>query len=93
MPSTVDQWTIIVGVMLPLVIAAINRTVWDSASKAISSVVLCVIAAGGELLFKGQLSVTTLLPNAITIFFLVVTTYKGFWKPTGVTDAIEKKTG
>lgn len=93
MPPTIDQWTVIVGILLPLVIAAINRTAWTSPLKAVSALLVCVVAAAGELFFKGQFSMGNLAQNGVAVFFMVVTTYKGFWQPTGIASAIETRTG
>lgn len=93
MPSTIDQWTVVVGILLPLVIAVINRTAWTAPQKACAALLICVVAAGVEVWVKGQWNAQNLGTTAVAIFFVVVTTYKGFWKPTGITDSIEAKTG
>lgn len=93
LPSSVDQYTVVLGVLLPLAIAAVNRTAWVSSLKSVSALVICLVAAGLELGVKGQFSLTTLPANLLTIFFLVVTSYQGLWKPTGIAEAVEKKTG
>jgi hypothetical protein len=31
--------------------------------------------------------------NVLAIFFASITTYYGFWKPTGIAPAIAQKTG
>ena len=91
--SAIDQYTVVLGVLLPLVIAAINREAWTGPLKALAALAICVVAAVFELLVKGQFDVQHLGSNLLTIFFLVVTTYKGFWQPTGITDAVSKATG
>ncbi len=93
LPTSIDQYTAVLGVFLPLVIAVINRTAWASPLKSIAALAVCVIAAAVELIVKGQFSFAAWGTNLLTIFFLVVTTYQGFWKPTGIAEAVEKKTG
>ena len=93
LPSTVDEWTTVVGILLPLVIAVINRTAWGSPLKAIASLGICILVAAGEVAVKGQFDVKHWSQNTLAIFFLTVTTYYGFWKPTGIADAVEKRTG
>jgi len=92
LPGTVDQWTVIVGLLLPLIIAVINRTTWTAPLKALVALLVCVVAAAGDLYFKGQLSTGAWAANAVAIFFVVVTAYVGFWKPTGIAESIEKRT-
>lgn len=93
LPSTIDQWTMLVGILLPLGIAVVNRTAWGSIAKALAAVALCVLAAAGDVYLKGPFSAGSLGQNALAIFFLVVTTYHGFWKPTGITDYVEQHVG
>lgn len=93
MPTSIDQWTAIVGVFMPLLIAAINRTDWSAAAKSVGALVLCLAAAAAELTVKGQFDLTHWGANLLAIFFASVTTYYGFWKPTGIAPAIEAKTG
>ncbi len=92
-PSSVDQYTMVLGTLLPLAIAAINREAWAAPLKALAALGVCVIAAGLEVAVKGQFDPKHWGANALTIFFLVVTTYKGFWQPTGIADAVSKRTG
>lgn len=93
MPTSIDQWTLVVGTLLPLAIAAINRTAWTSGQKSVGALAICVLAAGLELSVKGQFDLKHLGANALAVFFLTVTTYYGFWKPTGIAPTIEQKTG
>lgn len=93
LPASIDQWTAIVGVLLPLLIAVVNRTAWGSPLRAAAALGLCLLAAAGEVWVKGQWSVGAWGQNALAIFFLVVTTYHGFWKPTGLAEAVERRTG
>jgi hypothetical protein len=93
LPKTIDQWTTIVGLLLPLIIAAVNRTAWTSPLKAACALAICVVAAAGDLYFKGQFSAGAWAQNTVAVFFLVVTSYVGFWKPMGIADSIEKATG
>jgi hypothetical protein len=93
LPDAVDQWTTIVGMLLPLVIAVVNRTAWPPPLKSLGALGVCVLAAAGDVALKGQFDLKHWAQNALTIFFLTVTTYYGFWKPTGIADAVEKRTG
>lgn len=93
LPSSVDQYTAVLGVLLPLLIAAINRAGWPAPAKSSMALAVCLGAAALELVVKGQWALTNFGGNLLTIFFLVVTSYQGFWKPTGISDAVEKRTG
>ncbi len=93
LPSSLDQWTAVVGILLPLAISVVNRTAWGSPLKAIAALGICILAAAGEVAVKGQFDLKHWSQNALAVFFLSVTTYYGFWKPTGIADAVEKRTG
>lgn len=93
LPPQIDQWTTVVGILLPLAVAVVNRTAWASGAKALMALLICVLAAGGDVYFKGAFSLKAWSQTALYIFFLVVTTYVGVWRPTGLADAVEKRTG
>lgn len=93
LPAQIDQWTTVVGVLLPLAIAVINRERWASGEKALAAIGICVLAAAGDVFFKGQFSLKNWSQTALYIFFLVVTSYAGFWRPTGIADKVGKATG
>lgn len=93
LPAQIDQWTTVVGVLLPLGIAAINRERWAPGQKALAAIGICILAAAGDVFFKGQFSLTNWSQTALYIFFLVVTSYAGLWRPTGIADTIGKATG
>ncbi len=93
LPPQIDQWTTVAGVLLPLVIAVINRQAWGSIAKSLMALLVCVVVAGGDVYFKGAFSMRAWSQTALYIFFIVVTTYVGIWRPTGLAAAVEKRTG
>lgn len=92
MPSQIDNWTTIVGVFLPLVIAVVNRQSWGAPLKALAALAICILAAAGDVYWKGQFSVSNWAETTLAIFVIVATSYVAFWKPTGLADAVEKRT-
>lgn len=93
LPTSIDQWTAIVGIFLPLLIATVNRTMWSSTAKSYGALAVCLAASAIEVVVKGQFDVAHWGANLLTMFTLSITTYYGFWKPTGIAPALEQKTG
>lgn len=93
MPPNIDMWTAVVGVFLPLLIGIVNRYGWPAWAKATGALILCVLAAAGDLYWKGQFDMKNWAQNFLAIFFLVVTTYKGFWSHMPFYKSLEEKTG
>ena len=89
----VDQWAILVGTFLPLLIAVVNRQGWSAAAKSLGALAIVIGAAAGEVYWRGDFSVGDWAATALTIFVLTATTYHGFWRPTGIAPAIERATG
>lgn len=92
--STVAMWAAIVGFLMPLVIAVINRRDWSSPAKGMSAFVACLVAAFGTAYFEGGLSdANDVVTAALVVFTMAITTFQFWWKPSGIADGIESRTG
>ena len=91
--NQLTQVAALVGTFLPLLVAFIQRQHWSNAVRTGVGVGACVIAAVVVAYTKGQLNLHDLATSAFYIFTLTKTTYLAVWKPSGVTTAIEAKTG
>jgi hypothetical protein len=90
-PITVQYWAIITGFFLPPLISLVQKSTW---SQRVQATVMFVVALSVTLLqlwLYGQLDNFT-DPAAAIILVLVTTiaSYKGLWKPTGISPAIER---
>lgn len=92
--TSLDMWNLIVGFVLPNVIAVVQQPRWSDRVRALVTGAICVFAgivtvvlSGGHLDF-GRALVTSIL----TIGVAAVSFYKHFWKPIGVTPRVEKMT-
>ncbi len=90
-------WAVALGGLVPLLTSVALQPTWPkparvSASVAASAIAgaVAAVAAGG-----GHLDLST-PPSIVAAVLLSITTaqatYRGIWKPSGVTDAIEKAT-
>lgn len=90
--SSFQVVTLIVGVLLPIVVALVTKEI---TSPKVRSIILLVLSA-----IAGVLNSWLIAPNgfdwsqslfdAATIFIIGVATLFGLWKPTGVNDASKR---
>jgi len=93
MENLISEYEIVVGIFLPLLIAVFVKEAWDKKLKVLVSFLFVVAAAIGHAFYSGLWGAGALSGSVLKILVLTVTTYKGFWISTGVTDFIEKKVG
>lgn len=87
------RWAFLVGVFLPLGIAAINRERWSSQIKAVTTFACSLVAALGTAYFAGQIVVADIVSSFLIIFVTATLTFNTIWKPSGIAPAVEKRTG
>lgn len=91
--SNLVQWAAIVAFFVPVVVAAINRRRWTARVKAVVFFAVALVAAAGTAYFQGDLTGKRWLDAALVIVPAAAAFYHGLFKPTGVTDTVEEKTG
>ena len=91
--TQLTQLAALVGLVLPLVIAVIQKQHWSPSIRTGVGVLACAIAAVVLSYTKGQLNLHDLATTGFYIFTLTKTTYLAVWKPSGVAGAIESATG
>jgi surface polysaccharide O-acyltransferase-like enzyme len=93
-PITVQYWAIVTGFFLPPLISVIQKSTWSQRLQAMVMFVVALIATLLQPWLYGQLDNFT-DPAAAIILVLVTTiaSYKGLWKPSGISPAIEAKVG
>jgi hypothetical protein len=90
--QTVAQWSLLVGFFLPAVLAFLIQTHWSQAVKSVVAFVACAAAAVPTAYLAGDLDGKDWFTAAIAILVVAVSTYQGFWKPTGIAPSLETKT-
>jgi hypothetical protein len=86
----------VVGFFMPPLIDAINRRGWSSEVKAISAFLLCVPGAALSVYLSGQWNRSTFdegLRSFLIVLFVAIAMHRFYWKPSGISDAIDKATG
>ena len=94
MNGTVDLtdlqlWLLIIGFVGPLVISFVSRPTLAPWAKIAIQVVYSAIAGAGTAYLSGQFDGRTVISSVLLVLAVTVLSYKGLWKPTGVSDSIE----
>ena len=82
----------VVGWLLPLLMAAINRKSWSSEQKGIAAFIVSLVAAVGATFIAGQWSTDDLVRTTLVILAVSQIAYQTYWRPTHLTDRIENAT-
>lgn len=89
-PPQLGQYQMLVGSLMPLLVAVVVRQSWQPDLKRIVAFGLCVLAGIGTAYLTGQLSnITDVSASVLTILVTAQLTYSHFWHGLGITDAIE----
>jgi hypothetical protein len=82
----------LVGALMPAAIALVTQRDWAAEAKGLVAAALC-LAAGALVAFtQGALDPTDLLRSFLIVFTLAQILYQTFWKPSGISPAIEART-
>ena len=84
---------ILIGTALPILVGIVSKL--EASSRLKASLLALLSAAGGVLAVSieggGIIEQETVIAAATT-YIAAVATYYGFWKPTGVTPAVQSAT-
>lgn len=90
--TNLSMWTLIVGAVLPALIATIQQPGWSPRLRSIVTVAVCVVVGGGTSWLTGDLHIEAIVTSILTVLVAALSTYKGFWKPTGIAPTVEALT-
>lgn len=91
--SNAAMWALIVGFFLPHVIAVVQQPGWSAGLRSFVMFLACMGAAIGTVLIQlGHWNWHDWVSSTLLILVTTIATYKGLWKPTGVSSTIEKST-
>jgi hypothetical protein len=88
--SDIDMWAVIVGALLPAVVAAINRVNWPPWLKGVVAIATSIVAGGVTAYLTGQLTGATWVHAGVVVAGAALATYRWWWHPTGIAPAIER---
>lgn len=90
--SSLEMWSFIVGFALPPVLSVVMQSGWSVRLQAVIAFLACAVAGAGTAYLQGDLTGERFVEAGLVILVTTIATYKGFWKPTGVSPSIETKT-
>ena len=90
--SNFEMWSLIVGFALPPVLSIVVQSSWSDRLKAVVAFAACAVAGAGVAYFQGDLTGKRFVEGGLVVLVTALATYRNFWKPTGVSPAIETKT-
>ncbi len=92
--SELGAWSAIVGMLLPIVIAMISQSGWGTRARSVLTAAISLVAAVGTVYYTnpGGIETGPLVITVATILTLAGSTYRTFWKPTGIAGAVNKAT-
>jgi len=90
--DNLTMWTLIVGFLLPNVIALVQRPTFGKRTRTAITGVFCAVAGVGTAYLTGDFNGKDIVSSVLIVGVSTITFYKGFWKSAGVAPAIEEKT-
>ena len=91
-PGNAVMWAGIMGFVMPVLVSVIVQTGWNSRAKSVVAFVSCLIAGAGTAYFAGNFVGQDIVTCALITFTVAISTYYGFWRPTGMAGRIEAAT-
>lgn len=84
---------VIIGGLLPLLQALINRRAWTTEAKSLASFAVACGVGIGAALMQGVTSREGIVATVAAVYGLSQLGYFAIWRPTGVANSLEEKTG
>ena len=92
-PTPLENWQIIVGFLLPGLLAIIIQTNWSRSLQSYVSMGIAMLASiVAALLSDKAVEVPAVIVDGLKLFAVAITAYYGLWKPTGAAPKIEAAT-
>jgi hypothetical protein len=88
--TALDRWSILVGTLLPLLVATINRQSWPGWARLLVTTVAVLLASAITVYLQGAWDAKDWVGSMILVGSFALATYQWAWKPSGVAPAIER---
>lgn len=86
------MYSLLAGFFLPPVLAIIQQRQWSDQLRAGVAFLACLLVGAGVAYFQGDLTGRRFVTGALVVMVTGLSTYRNFWKPTGIAPTIEEKT-
>jgi uncharacterized membrane protein YoaK (UPF0700 family) len=91
--DTLSLTAVALGFVMGPVIDAINRRRWSSEQKAIGAFAWCLLASVLLVYVMGHANPQDWLRTFLIVFVTAVALHRAYWKPSGISDAIDRASG
>lgn len=92
-PVNFEMWQMIVGAILPGIVAFFKKQGWADWLKVVILFALAAAVSGVEIFFAGEFTAGDWGANLLKVAFWATVTYAWVWRPTGADDKIAKSIG
>lgn len=89
--DNVTRWALIIGFLMPLLVAVIEQPKWPDWVRAVVAAILCICAAVVQVYVMGQFNPADLATSILIILVEAIAVYQAFWKKVGI-NTLEKAT-
>lgn len=95
MMTSVEAWSLLLGLGTPFVVSLINSPKWTAAKRRVTAIVVAVFVGVMNLVVSNALgawndfTLQGVLVNAALVAGAAQAAYSLLWKPTGATDKVE----
>lgn len=90
--DNLTMWSLLVGTLLPMLVAVVQQPRWPNWLRAVVTVLVSLVVGAVTTYLEGGLTLDDWVGASLTILVAALATWRNFWKPVGVTDAIERRT-
>ena len=93
MDSNLIMWGLIVGFVMPPLLAIVQQPGWTPMVRSLVMFVASILAAVGTVYFtEGAFDTANLTTTVLVVMVTAISTYKGLWQPTTIAPKIEGAT-
>ena len=92
-PVNFEMWQVIVGAILPAIVAFCKSQGWADWIKVVILFVLAAAVSAVEIFFAGEFTAGDWGANLLKVAFWATVTYAWVWRPTGADDKIARSFG
>lgn len=95
MDSNLVMWGLIVGFLMPPLLAIVQQPGWSASVRSIVMFAAAIVAGLGTVYFNGGLDLSSpdrVITTVLVVMVTAISTYKGLWQTTGIAPKIEATT-
>jgi hypothetical protein len=90
--SNLQLTSAFVGFIVPLVVSFVNQSHWKPQYKGVVAIAISALAAFITSWVAGDLHGKSFATSFLIVLGATLSTYRIFWKPTGIADSVENAT-